>query len=215
MDLTLMVLDRDEETDDDLVLPLRTHRVDLSEGFSAAGRKSFAIDELYVLDDNMTKSNAVRFRFELKRTEGACGDEGMDRAHRRASRVHELRSRIFRYFDEPVLGGREAKLFVEYQTDDAATADAIARRNLHELMALGREVERLEGAEGFDELRHDLGKLIAQLEQKRLTFTREEEADGKTNKVVVSAPALASDPEWKRFMPEAEIHPIPERWRLR
>lgn len=217
--LNVMVMDRDEDTDDDLVLPLRRHAIRLDQGFSPSGRKQIEIPELYILDDQMTKSNAVRFRFELRRAPGPCGSgspEGMaaDSANRKENRVHHLRSRIFRYFEEPVLAGREAKLFVVQETPDAASAYQVARRNLHELLALGREVERLKGARGFEELRYELGRLIARLREKRVAFTLIEEHDGKRRKVRASAPALASEPEWRKYLPDADLEPIPEGWLL-
>lgn len=219
MTLKVMVLDRDEDTDDDLVLPMRSHVVRIDQGFSPSGRMQIDVSEVYVLDDQTTKSNEVRFRFELQRRPGPCSLEGpdaaaADSANRKANKVRHLRTRIFRYFEEPVLAGREAKLFVDNETSNAATAYEIARRNLHELRTLGREVERLEGAEGFDDLRHDFGKLIARLREKRLAFTIVEADGGKHRKIPATAPVLASDPEWKRFIADAFIEPLPERWLL-
>ncbi len=214
-----MLIDRDEDTDDDLVLPMRRHSIRLDGEFSRSERLQIEIPESYVLDDRSPKINRMRFRFELQRKPGLCGPEqslgaAADSAYRKENRLHHLRTRIFRYFETPVIAGREAKLFVDYATRDAETAYGIAQQNLHELLTLGREVEQLEGVVGFDELRQEFGKLIAVLQNKRLTFTVVEKTGESRRQVSVAAPALTSDPGWKQFVADAIIEPIPERWQL-
>jgi len=219
MTLKFMVLDRDKETDDDLVLPLRSHSIRLDGGSWRLGRMQIEVPEAYVLDDQLAKINRMRFHFELQRRPGLCSPErsrgaAADSAYRNENRLHHLRTRIFRYFETPVLAGREAKLFVDDATTDAEAAFALAKQNLHELLALGREVDQLEGVVGFDELRHEFGKLIARLGQMRLSFTLVEKNGEKSRQVSVNAPALASDPEWKQFIADAVIEPIPNHWLL-
>lgn len=219
MILNVMMLDRDEDTDDDLVLPMRSHRVGLDQGFSPSGHKEIEIPEVYILDDQPTKSNEVRFRFELLRRPGLCSLDGTrgeaaNSALRDENRVHDLRTRIFQYFDEPVIAGREAKLFVDDEAKDAAAAYAIAKRNLHELLGLGREVERLDGAKGFDELHHEFGRLIAILQEKRLRFSVVEKDGTQVRLVPMTAPALASNREWSRIIGDAVVEPIPNGWLL-
>lgn len=218
MTLRFMLLDRDQKTADDLVLPLRSHVIRLDQGFSHAGRLQVEIPELFVVDDQPATSNAMRFHFELRRLLDHCGQgpgaASEDRRHRGANRVHHLRTRVFSYFDDPVIAGREAKLFVEGEAADAAAAFEIARRNLHELLTLGREIERLEGSPGFADLRVEFARLIATLKKKRLQFSRvERDGDAKTS-VLVSVPALASEPEWKQVIADAVIEPIPLSWQV-
>jgi hypothetical protein len=198
---------------------MRRHAVRLDQGFSPSGRKQVDVPEAYILDDQPTGTNRIGFGFELQRRPGVCGPgqpqgAAADLAYRKENRVHHLRSRIFRYFEEPVLAGREAKLFVDNETPDAEAAYAVAKRNLHELFTLGREVERLQGSTGFDELRQEFGKLIAMLRNRRLAFTFVEKDGESSRRVSVTAPALASDPEWKGLVPDAVIEPIPESWQL-
>ncbi|MBK5971315.1 hypothetical protein Thiosp_03358 [Thiorhodovibrio litoralis] len=218
MTLRFMLLDRDQGTDDDLVLPMRSHVVRLDQSFSKSGPLQFEIPELFVVDDQLKKSNAMRFRFELRRVPGHCGS-GADAAaentrYRRENRVHHLRTRTFSYFDDPVIAGRETKLFVDEKTTDAAAAFEIARRNLHELLTLGREIERLEGTQGFDELRFEFARLIATLKERRLQFSRVEQDGDERTTVWVSVPALASEPEWKQVLTDAVIESIPASWQV-
>ncbi len=219
MTLNIMLLDRDEDTDDDLVLPMRRHSIRLDGDFSRSEPLQIEIPESYVLDDRSPKINRMRFRFELQRKPGLCGSEpslgaATDSAYRKENRLHQLRTRLFRYFETPLIPGREARLVIDNATRDGETAYGMAGQNLHELLTLGREVEQLEGVVRFDELRQEFGKLIAVLQNKRLTFTVAEKTGESRRQVSVTAPPLASDPGWKQFVADAVIEPIPERWQL-
>ncbi len=218
MTLNVMLLDRDEDTDDDLVLPMRRHILRLDRDFPRSDRVSVEIPEMYVLDDRSSDSNQMRFRVELRRKPGPCRKDtpqgaSADTAYRRENRLHHLRSRVFHYLDNPVIAGREALLFVENTTSSIEAAYQIAQRNLHELVTLGMEIDRLEGTRGFEDLQYEFAQLIERLKKKRLPI-KVPAQKGKSEQEVAYAPALASDPRWTVLIQGAVVEPMPRRWLL-
>ncbi len=224
--LRFMLIDRDDGTDDDLVLPMRTHYLPLPQGSDGGGGTSVRLSESYVSDSQLSVTNHMEFVFEIETREGSCyglseTDRANDRANRAANRMHHLLNRIKHYLRKPLVAGWESDTFTAVSCSSREGAYVIAQRNLHELIALGDEVYALAGADHFAGLAREFARLIRTLQSKTITVSYTEEVDGgkagaQTRKVEFSVPALASDPGWAGWKGGSEgPFELPAEWLAR
>ena len=220
--LRIMVLDRDNDTADDLVLPLSERSISLAPA-------SFVLDRLRVDayfqpfgDMTTTKPRHEQsYQFEILREPQNCNmdtAEGRenDQRFRLENHLKRLSLRIKVYEEAFLSGGQEylsyrVPVIKEYSLADAlGIAETVAAVNSNELISLGTELEKLRNVKDFSKVWREYRRLVRRLLRQKITIYYREEKKHKKMEV----PSLDFHPDWKKLTGSTGILP-PESWKIR
>ena len=217
--LRMIVLERDEKTSDDLVLPLRQRDISLES-------KEFRNDIRHVkltfkpFAEEYNSLNAQSYQFDiLKRSEEcslstALGKEN-DLQYRLENRLKHLSYHIGTYKNDFLDGAREYRYYrtPEIENKNVETglnkAVEIAELNAHELIILGKTLEKQKKSKKFPIVWNAYKELVKHLLDDNITIQYEKEKKWET----MFVPALAFHPKWKDFNRSSEII-LPEDWKI-
>lgn len=219
--LRVMVLDRDNDTADDLVLPLNERSISLAP-------ESFVLDHLRVdayfqqFGDLTTTRprHEQSYQFEILKDSQNCSldtAEGWanDQRFRSENYLKHLRLHIKFYEEAFLSGGQEYQSYrvPTLKTQSLANAMDIAKTiasvNSSELIALGVSLEKLHKVENFPTVWKEYRRLVRRLLRQKITIQYKEEK--KLKKVEV--PSLSFHPDWEKLTGNASILP-PENWKI-
>ncbi|MEA3490493.1 MAG: hypothetical protein U9R27_01185 [Campylobacterota bacterium] len=220
--LRIMVLDRDNDTADDLVLPLNERSISLAPA-------SFVLDRLRVdayfqqFGDYTTTRprNEQSYQFEILREPGDCSlDTARGRANdhrfRLENHLKRLHLHIKAYEEDFISGGQEYQSYRVPDIRGYSLADAlditeiIAAVNSSELISLGVELEKLRDVKNFPNVWREYKRLVRRLLRQKITIQyREEKIDKK-----MEVPSLDFHPDWEKLTGNAAILP-PESWKIK
>lgn len=201
--LWLMVVDPDDKTADDTVLPAVERKISLDDKHFSMRHHLISLNIEAFTDAVAAIPNWLQFDLEVRRRAGECDKrsaEGaaMDREYRNRNEVKRLKDRVF-HFDKPhLVGGREYRPYYRSSIREVKKvraipkAIAIARLNGTELIALGKEIRSLQGTQGYEELWDEYRLLAQRLGKQQFTIKyRQEEEPQQTFR-----PTLLMHPEW-------------------
>jgi len=219
--LRVMVLDRDNDTADDLVLPLNERSISLAP-------ESFVLDRLRVdayfrqFGDLTTTRprHEQSYQFEILREPQDCSPDtaegrANDQRFRSENYLKHLRLHIKFYGEAFLSGGQE---YQSYRVPTLKTqslvnamdiAETIAAVNSSELIALGVSLEKLRDVKNFSDVWREYRRLVRRLLRQKITIQYREEK--KLKKVEV--PSLSFHPDWEKLTGNADILP-PENWKI-
>jgi len=214
--LRFMLIERDAD-DDDLVLPMRSHIIDLAALKLNSGRqKNVIVDEQFVADGSYTVTAKVSFRFNIRRGRGECyandsAAQKLDEQKRNENRLHHLHSRIKHHAREPLIAGFESRLFLTDEVRSLEEAYIVAKRNFTELITLGKQLFSLQNTNGFAEVEERFLRLVDESRQNTIKVPQKmKDKDGKT--VFLKVPALVSESGWKQYLIAKGAEKLPDAW---
>ena len=220
--LKMMVIERDTESPDDLVLPLR-------EKFISLTSESFFMDSLKIdlafepFDDTVvnTPKNKQSYQFEILRDSRNCSSdttEGQenDLRFRLQNKLKQLHLHIKHYEEAFLSGGHEYQSYrLPEKIREASLADAldisrtIATINSSELISLGVTLEKFNKVENFSNVWREYMYLVQRLLGQKITFEYMEEKKWKKMEV----PSLRFHPDWGKLPSSIGILP-PKHWKI-
>lgn len=217
--LRLMVVDPDEDTADDTLLPLSERLVSLAPAAFATNSRRVTLAYRPFADLNPPTANPMTFGFELRRRPGLCdqdSDEGRaeDRLLRRQNEVRRLLVGVLVYEQPHLVGGREYRPYRLAEVKSRSSAGAVEKAldiadvNARELIDLGNEVRSLAGAPGFDELWEEYVSLVQRLAGQSLVVRYWK--DGTEQRMQL--PSLRFHPDWEALDSAGERPVLPAAW---
>lgn len=219
--LKMMVIERDTESTDDLVLPLSERSISLVP-------KSFVMDSLRTDVSFQTFGDPTAtipqykqsYQFEILRDSQDCSPDtaegrSNDLYFRLENRLKQLHLHILHYEKKFLSGGQEYKSYripnVQEKSFSKALniAQTIASINSAELISLGMRLEKLSEVENFKNVWREYRYLVQRLLKQKITFLYAKEK--KWTKMEV--PSLRFHPDWKNLSKGTGILP-PEHWKI-
>jgi len=219
--LRIMVLDRDNDTADDLVLPLNERSISLAPA-------SFVLDRLRVDayfqqfgDLTTTKPRHEQsYQFEILREPEDCSpDTAEGRANDQRFRLENHLKRLnlhIKVYEEAFLsGGQEYQSYRipnirEYSLADALDiAEIIAAVNSSELISLGVALQKLHDVENFSNVWRNYRRLVRRLLRQKIPIQYMEEKKRKN----IEVPSLDFHPDWEKLTGSTGVLP-PESWEI-
>ncbi len=219
--LRMMVVERDTESPDDLVLPL-------SERFISLTPKSFFLDSLRTdisfqpFDDTVssTSQNKQSYQFEILRDSQNCSPdtaEGQanDLRLRLENRLKQLHLHIKHYEEAFLSGGHEYQSYrlpiIRKRSFSKALdiSEAVAAVNSSELISLGGTLEKLRKVKDFSSVWREYRYLVRHLLKQKITIYYMEEKEEKKMEV----PSLRFHSDWEKFTKSTGILP-PKHWNI-
>jgi hypothetical protein len=219
--LRLMTIERDIDTPDDLILPLREQSVSLKpEHFTSSNRPVKLRFSPFGDMAHAVPKNEQQYLFTIFQNNESCDistKKGLinDQRYRRENEIKRLALRV-KYYEKPALiAGHEYAFFQRPKIDKYNYTDALelARQaadiNARELLKLGYELRLLEDVKNFKTVWKNYSDLIKRLYE--LSFTIRFTRDG--SKQAISVPALDFHPRWKVLSGSKGIKP-PKAWKV-
>ncbi len=219
--LKMMVIERDEDSPDDLVLPLRERSISLTS-------ESFFLDSLRTdlsfqpFDDTVTNipQNKQSYQFEIIRDSRNCSlntaeGEANDLRFRLQNELKQLHLHIKFYEEAFLSGGHEYEFYKlpmiqkNSLSDALSIAGTIASVNSSELISLGVTLQKLSKVENFSNVWREYMYLVRRLLGQKITIKYIEEK--KWGKMEV--PSLRFHPEWEKLPGGIGILP-PKKWKI-
>ncbi len=218
--LRVMVVDRDLDTSDDLVLPLTEWRVSLMDTDFKSDTRRVALHSRPFNDDRPAQPNSMRLVFEVEKRDGRCGEDSApgrmaDAKHRRNNELKRLMTRVTHYDQPHLVGGWEYLPYRLPKINKAKRSSAlekafnVAEANARELITLGQEIRELRDSPEFPEVWAAYAQLLERL-TKQVIVIHFKDADGVRRKVVV--PSLAFQDGWKGYLSAEFLPVVPENW---
>jgi hypothetical protein len=204
--LRIMLIDPDDTTPDDTLLPLTETPISLSAEKFSMDRQGVRVDYQPIWNA-VHPSNPIHIDVEIRRRAGRCDQKSMegileDTERRGQNELKRLLDRVLNYTKPHLLGGREYRFYLKEKKVSAATYDlalakalAIARANSRELIGLGRQIESLREIHGFERVWEEYRLLISQLASQAMSL--EFQQDGHQQQARM--PTLSLHPRWKDF----------------
>ncbi|MBL4876637.1 MAG: hypothetical protein JKY10_09115 [Cohaesibacteraceae bacterium] len=213
--LSVMMLDLDGDTDDDLVLPPTTRHVPANTGEIVVGFAPFD-------DSGNRRTNRQKFTFEVIRKPGICDElskagHNMDRSMRQQNDLLALHTRILFYDKAVPIGGQDYQPYYKSRIQGKTRAKllrhafGIATTNARELLAFGETLKGFENAPGYDRIWSDYSKLIQRLALDKMEL-RYRDAAGNTLKI--RKPSLVFHSGWNSDFPDAKRLTLPQAWNI-
>jgi len=221
--LRMMVLDRDKDTPDDLVLPLTQRLISLAAEHFDTDARRVSVSFMPFVDDVQPESNRMQFEFELRKRAGPCDEdtpEGRtaDLGYRRQNELKRLLTRVV-FYDQPhLVGGQEylpyrtAQFKEHSQSTALAKAFDVASVNAAELIALGEEIRSVQGSPDFDDLWAEYVLLVQRLAQQQM-IVQYMGREGALQSM--SVPSLAFHGGWNNHAAGSPLPVLPEGWGIR
>lgn len=213
--LKIIVIERDEESPDDLVLPLRERSISLTS-------ESFFLDSLRTdlsfqpFDDTVTNipQNKQSYQFEILRDSRDCSldtPEGQanDLRFRLQNKLKQLHLHVKFYEEAFLSGGHEYQSYRLAMIQEGSLSDAldiagtIASVNSSELISLGVRLEKLRKVENFSNVWREYQYLIRRLLGQKIIIQYMEEKKWKKMEV----PSLRFHPDWEKLTKSTGISP--------
>ncbi len=218
--LRVMVVDRDADTPDDLVLPLTEWRVSLMDKDFKSTARRIALHSRPFTEDHPPQPNSMRLVFEVEKRDGRCGEDSAqgrvaDANHRRDNELKRLMIRVTHYDQPHLVGGWEylpyrlPRINLAKRSSAFENAFNVAETNAHELIALGHEIRELRDRPRFPEVWAAFARLLERLAT-QVMVVRFKDADGVRRKAVV--PSLAFQEGWKSYLSAKFLPVVPEDW---
>jgi len=219
--LKMMVVERDTDTPDDLVLPMSERSISFSkEAFLMDSMRTDISFHPFADPVTQTAKNKQRYRFEIIRDDGNCNTDTVegkanDQRFRLQNRLKQLYLHVKLYEKAFLSGGQEYGSYhiptiKENSFSDAVNiAESIATVNSNELIKLGMSLEKLDKVENFKSVWREYIYLVRRLLRQHITIQYLEEKKYKEVKV----PSLRFHPDWKKFNDHKAVMP-PERWNI-
>jgi hypothetical protein len=219
--LRMMTIERDIDTPDDLILPLREQSVSLKpQDFKSSNRSIKLWFSPFGDMAHAVPQNEQLYLFNVLKNNESCDigtEKGLvnDQRYRRENELKRLALRV-KYYKKPALiAGHEYAFFQRPKIEQYHYSDALrlarqaANINTRELLMLGHELRMLEDVISFDSVWNNYSDLIKRLYELSMTirFTR----DG--SKQTISVPALGFHPRWKTLSGSIGIKP-PDAWKV-
>ena len=218
--LRLMMVDLDDDTPNDLVLPPSERSISLASDNFKNGSRLVTLRFAPFSDEARKRANAQRFTFEINRQDGACDEASAaglaaDRNLRRSNNLLRIHARVM-FYDRPhPVGGQDYLPYrigkVEAPRISAALAHAfdVARVNARELIALGKQVRTLQASPGYKRVWLDYTSLVKRLMLGKIELRYRDE-NKKIKKAI--APSLAFQPGWKNLQVAGDYPVLPKEW---
>lgn len=218
--LRLMMVDLDDDTPNDLILPPSERSISLAPGGFKNGSRLVALDFVPFSDEARKRANAQRFTFEINSQAGACDEASSagltaDRDLRRNNELLRIHARVMFYERPyPVVGQN----YLPYRIGNVEgprmgtarkSAFDVAWVNARELIALGKQVRILQESSGYKRVWRDYTNLVKQLMLGKIELRYRDKAK-KINKVIV--PSLAFHPDWKNLQIADDYPVLPKEW---
>jgi hypothetical protein len=220
--LRMLVVDPDKDTADDTLLPLSERQISLApESFDTDSRR-VTLRYRPFADLSPPTSNAMQFSFEIRRRSGDCDSDSApgraaDLDYRRQNELQRLLVRVVSYERPHLLGGRETRPYrlAEVKARDFPEARDraldIADVNARELIDLGRAVQDLAGADGFDEVWEEYILLVQRLARQHLGI--QYRRDGVQQRMRL--PSLRFHPGWAELDSGDDRPLLPPAWKIK
>ena len=229
--LKMMVLERDDKSPDDLVLPLSEKSISLTS-------KSFFLDSLrtdvtfqpFSYSVTNTAQNKQSYQFEILRDLRDCSldttqGQANDQHFRLQNKLKQLNLHVKHYEEAFLSGGQEYKSYrlasikEDSLSDALDIAETIATVNSSELISLGLALEKLRKVENFSNVWREYRYLIQHLLKQKINIKYMEEKDFKEKDPKemeykeMEVPSLRFHSDWEKLTKSTGILP-PNHWNV-
>jgi len=180
----MSILDRDDTTPDDLLLPARKIEIDLTNARFTHDAREFTKTFRRITEINTPLGhlfNTIEAQFRItRRLASQCNLPkdvfDLDAFLRQQNEIRWLRHKIFHFLDRQLVGGNEVGFLVlEGSADNADAAkklaDLFAESNLHEVTVLKGEVGACKEFHDFSILRRDYLALLDKLKTTKIQIS--------------------------------------------
>lgn len=219
--LRMMVIDRDKDTPDDIILPLSKRKISLaSETFTINSRRLTVYFRPFG-DTSPPSGNEMTYQFEILKNSEVCNNNTAtgrenDWRYRMENEFKRLQVLINNYEKDPLIGGHEFHFyrFSEIKKSKYSKALAAAMEtaaiNSSELISLGLEIKKLNEVKNFNKLWEEYTQLIQRLIGQNMTLKYKKDAIWQKLQV----PTLSFHPQWKQISSNASGLNPPKEWKI-
>lgn len=219
--LRMMVIDRDKDTPDDIVLPLSGRLISLAPDTFTINSRRVTIHFRPFGDTSPPTGNGMTYQFEILKNVEACNNNtstGRDNdwRYRMENELKRLHVLINNYDKGPLIGGREFHFyrFTEIKISRFSKALAAAMEtaavNSSELISLGLEIKKLNEVKSFNKLWEEYIQLIQRLLGQNMTLRYKKDAVWQKLQV----PTLSFHPRWKQITSKVTGLNPPGEWMI-
>ena len=219
--LRMIVVERDEDSKDDLVLPYRERSISLApELFNASTRRVEVFFQPFN-EDGINPRNEQSYKFDILKNSEDCSlvtvnGRTNDSRYRLQNQLKHIRLHIKFYKRAFLDGGREYKCYrspdIERQNLQQALdlAHIYASVNSNELISLGSKLKKLQGTENFSTVWNEYEWLVQSLYNDEIIVRYTEDKKWKEIKV----PSLSFHLKWGDKNVTAGMT-LPKKWKIR
>lgn len=217
--LWLTMIDYDEDTPDDIVLPLTKKSIILNNDSFISGPRSFTLEYTPFGDLHPPHSNSQQFTFKIERQQKGCNydsEQGRveDSLFRRENELKRLRAHVLGYENYPG-DSQEYHSYRVKEVEERRLESALPRAldmasiNARELITLGDALRELSDIPGYERVWSEYAELIRVLWAQEIPLRYRDEKGNKQQSMV---PSLAFHPAWKKLMPNRVLPVLPTEW---
>lgn len=219
--LRIIVIERDSQNDDDMILPLRERPVSLApELFTINQRRVEFFYRPFGELPAKAPRNEQAYQFNILKNAQDCSlttaqGRANDWRYRQENELKRLRNWIRFYLQDSLSGAQEylfyrLPLIKERNFSTAIKiAYTVAAVNSNELLSLGYQLEKLKDVERFKLVWEEYRQLIRKLFKQNLTIKYYKEKTWEEAKV----PSLGFHPRWKKLIGTQGLMP-PKKWNI-
>jgi len=219
--LKIMVIERDNDTPDDLVLPLSERLISLTpESFFLDSLRTDVSFQPFGDPVSSAAQNKQSYQFEILRDSRNCNidtPEGQanDLRFRLQNQLKQLQLHIKFYEKAFLSGGNEYQSYrlpmIQKKSFSNALdiTETVAAVNSSELISLGVTLEKLRKVENFFNVWREYMYLVQHLLSQKITIQYMEEKKWKKMEV----PSLTFHPDWGKLTKEPSVFP-PKNWNI-
>ena len=179
--LRIMVIDRDKDTPDDIVLPLSGRTISLAPETFTINSRRVTVHFRPFGDTSPPTGNGMTYQFEILRNTEVCNNNTVigrdnDWRFRMENELKRLQVLIKNYEKDPLIGSHEFNFyrFPEIKKNQYSKALSAAMEtaaiNSSELISLGLEIKKLNAAKDFNKLWQEYTQLIQRLLGQNMTL---------------------------------------------
>ena len=220
--LKIMVIERDEESPDDLVLPVRERSISLTSElfFLDSLRINLSFEAFDDIVDN-TPLNKQSYQFEILRDSQNCSlntaeGEANDLRFRSQNKLRKLHLHIKHYEESFLSGSHEyqsyrlpKKISKKSLKNALDISRTIATINANELISLGTTLEKFNKVENYSNIWREYMYLVRQLLGQKITIEYMKEKKWE----IMEVPSLRFHPNWEKLSGGTDILP-PKNWKV-